>query len=111
MPKTVSRQTVFKCQRLHLVSDLQDLIPMLRTTNRQSTMLLRGLFGIAIACCCMLGVAADLQLEPVRVAPGVYVVYGDLKPASYDNDALTVNLGFVATSRSEERRVGKECRL
>jgi len=46
----------------------------------------------------MLGVAADLQLVPVRVAPGVYVVYGDLKAASYDNDALTVNLGFVATS-------------
>ncbi len=46
----------------------------------------------------MLGFAADLQLEPVRVAPGVYVVYGHLQPASYDNDALTVNLGFVATS-------------
>lgn len=61
-------------------------------------MLFHGLLGIAIACCCMLGIAADLQLEPVRVAPGVYVVYGDLKPAGYDNDALTVNLGFVATS-------------
>jgi hypothetical protein len=61
-------------------------------------MLLRGLLGMAIACCCLLGVAAELQLEPVQVAPGVYVVYGDLKPASYGNDALTVNLGFVATS-------------
>ncbi|MFC3110487.1 MBL fold metallo-hydrolase [Undibacterium arcticum] len=61
-------------------------------------MLFHGLLGIAMACCCMLGVAADLQLEPVRVAPGVYVVYGDLKPASYDNDALTVNLGFITTS-------------
>lgn len=71
---------------------------MLRMTNKPSTLLLRGLLGMAIACCCLLGVAADLQLEPVRVAPGVYVVYGDLKPASYGNDALTVNLGFVATS-------------
>ena len=59
---------------------------------------LQRLLGIAIACCCLPGVAADLQLEPLRVAPGVYVVYGALNPASYDNDALTVNLGFVATS-------------
>lgn len=71
---------------------------MLRMIDKQFTALFQGLLGIAMACCCMLGVAADLQLVPVRVAPGVYVVYGDLKAASYDNDALTVNLGFVATS-------------
>ncbi|NMM37215.1 MAG: MBL fold metallo-hydrolase [Glaciimonas sp.] len=67
-------------------------------TKNKSTMSLRGLLGIVMACCCTLGAAADLELVPVRVAPGVYVVYGDLKPASYGNDALTVNLGFVATS-------------
>ena len=71
---------------------------MLRMTNKQSIILLRGLLGFAVACYCLTGFAADLQLEPVRVAPGVYVVYGDLKPASYGNDALTINLGFVATS-------------
>lgn len=61
-------------------------------------MLFNGLLGIAIGFCCMLGVGAELELVPVRVAPGVYVVLGHLDPASYDNDALTVNLGFVATS-------------
>ncbi len=71
---------------------------MLRITHTQPAILFHGMLGIAMACYCMLGVAADQQLEPVRVAPGVYVVYGSVKPASYDNDALTVNLGFVATS-------------
>jgi glyoxylase-like metal-dependent hydrolase (beta-lactamase superfamily II) len=71
---------------------------MLRMTNKRSAFLFHGLLGIAMACCCTLGMAAELQLEPVRVAPGVYVVYGRLEPASYDNDALTVNLGFIATS-------------
>lgn len=42
--------------------------------------------------------AAAARLTPVRIAPGVYVVYGDLKPPSYDNDGLTVNIGFVVTS-------------
>ncbi|MEO7031468.1 MAG: MBL fold metallo-hydrolase, partial [Burkholderiaceae bacterium] len=42
--------------------------------------------------------AAGSQLTPVRVAPNVYVVYGDSHAPSYDNDALTVNLGFVVTS-------------
>lgn len=74
------------------------MLSMLKLRYKQSTLWLNGLLGIATACCCMLVAAADLQLTPVRVAPGVYVVYGDLKPASYDNDALTLNLGFVATS-------------
>ena len=34
--------------------------------------------------------AGDRQLTPVRVAPGVYVVYGDPNPPSYDNDGLSV---------------------
>lgn len=42
--------------------------------------------------------AADAPLTPVRIAPGVYVVYGDTNPPSYDNDGLTVNIGFVVTS-------------
>ncbi|MEO8599862.1 MAG: MBL fold metallo-hydrolase [bacterium] len=66
--------------------------------NKFALLLLRGLMGTVVACFCTLGVAADMPLNPVRVAPGVYVVYGDLKPASYNNDALTVNLGFIATS-------------
>lgn len=69
---------------------------MSRIKNKPSPPWFRGLLGIVMVCCSMLAAAADLQ--PVRVAPGVYVVYGDLKPASYDNDALTVNLGFIATS-------------
>lgn len=42
--------------------------------------------------------AADAPLTPVRIAPGVYVVYGDPNPPSYENEGLTVNLGFVVTS-------------
>lgn len=72
---------------------------MLSIASKQSGIFfLHCLVGTAMACCCMLGIAAELQLEPVRIAPGVYVVMGQLKPASYGNDALTVNLGFVATS-------------
>ena len=47
---------------------------------------------------CGSALAADGQLTPVRVAPGVYVVYGDTGAASYANDGLNVNLGFVVTS-------------
>lgn len=39
--------------------------------------------------------AADLILQPKKVAPGVYAVIGDLGPQSYDNDGLNNNLGFV----------------
>lgn len=41
------------------------------------------------------GVAADLVLQPQRVAPDVYVIVGDLGGQSYDNEGLNSNLGFV----------------
>ena len=41
------------------------------------------------------GVAADLVLQPQRVAPEVYVIVGDLGGQSYDNEGLNSNLGFV----------------
>ena len=39
--------------------------------------------------------AADLVLQPQRVAPDVYAVVGDLDSQSYRNDGLNSNLGFV----------------
>jgi len=59
---------------------------------------LRILYGICWLCMMVPAYGAETQLTPVRIAPGVYVVYGDPNPASYDNDALTVNIGFVVTS-------------
>lgn len=55
------------------------------------------LFGLALVAG-LSPALAESQLVPVRIAPGVYVVYGDPGAASYDNDALTVNIGFVVTS-------------
>lgn len=42
--------------------------------------------------------AADLVLLPVRVAPDVYAIVGDLGGQSYANDGLNSNLGFVVGS-------------
>jgi glyoxylase-like metal-dependent hydrolase (beta-lactamase superfamily II) len=39
--------------------------------------------------------AQDLALQPVQVAPDVYVVVGDLAGQTYENDGLNNNLGFV----------------
>lgn len=57
--------------------------------------------GLLLAALCSWAPGAWSQepaLEPVRIAPGVYVVYADPKPASYENEGLTANLGFVVTS-------------
>jgi glyoxylase-like metal-dependent hydrolase (beta-lactamase superfamily II) len=66
--------------------------------KKTCTRYVRALFGIFLACSVWPVFAADAQLTPVRIAPGVYVVYGDPNPPSYDNDALTVNIGIVVTS-------------
>ncbi len=39
--------------------------------------------------------AGELVLQPIRVAPDVYAVVGDLNAQSYSNDGLNNNLGFV----------------
>ena len=41
--------------------------------------------------------AQDLVLQPVQVAPDVYVVVGDLGGQTYENDGLNNNLGFVVS--------------
>jgi glyoxylase-like metal-dependent hydrolase (beta-lactamase superfamily II) len=69
--------------------------------KKTCTRFVRAVFGIFFACTVLpasVAFAADAQLTPVRIAPGVYVVYGDPNPPSYDNDALTVNIGIVVTS-------------
>lgn len=38
---------------------------------------------------------SELVLQPIRVAPDVYAVVGDLNAQSYGNDGLNNNLGFV----------------
>ena len=39
--------------------------------------------------------AADLLLKPIRIAPDVYAVIGDLGGQTYANEGLNSNLGFV----------------
>ena len=39
--------------------------------------------------------AAELSLKPIRIAPDVYAVIGDLGNQSYANEGLNNNLGFV----------------
>ena len=41
--------------------------------------------------------AQDLTLQPVKVAPDVYVVVGDLAGQTYENEGLNNNLGFVVS--------------
>ena len=41
------------------------------------------------------GGAGALELKPVKVGDGVYVVVGDLEGQTYKNDGLNANLGFV----------------
>lgn len=43
-------------------------------------------------------VAAELILKPVKVAPDIYAVIGDLGGQTYENEGLNNNLGFVVTS-------------
>lgn len=43
--------------------------------------------------------AEDLVLQPVRVAPDIYAVIGDLAAQTYENDGLNNNLGFVVTEK------------
>jgi len=42
--------------------------------------------------------SAELNLKPVKVAPGIYAVIGDLGAQTYENDGLNNNLGFIVTS-------------
>lgn len=39
--------------------------------------------------------AADLKLRPIRVAPDVYAVFGDLGGQTFENEGLNNNLAFV----------------
>jgi len=41
--------------------------------------------------------AADLTLHPVKIAPNIYAVIGDLGGQSYENDGLNNNLGFIVS--------------
>ncbi len=41
--------------------------------------------------------SAELTLKPVKIAPGIYAVIGDLGNQTYENDGLNNNLGFVVT--------------
>jgi len=41
------------------------------------------------------GLAAALDLKPVKVGDGVYAVVGDLGGQTYENEGLNANLGFV----------------
>ncbi len=41
--------------------------------------------------------AAELTLNPVKIAPDVYAVIGDLGPQTHENDGLNNNLGFIVT--------------
>lgn len=57
---------------------------------------LNRLFSLAcLALISLSSFAADLVLQPVRVAPDVYAIVGDLDGQSYANDGLNSNLGFV----------------
>jgi len=51
-----------------------------------------------LALVCHSSLAADLVLQPLRVAPDVYAIVGDLDGQSYTNDGLNNNLGFVVGS-------------
>src|SRR3972149_9096653 len=42
--------------------------------------------------------AAELTLNPIRIAPDVYAVIGDLGAQTYENEGVNNNLGFVVTS-------------
>ena len=42
--------------------------------------------------------SAELILKPVKVAPDIYAVIGDLGAQTYENDGLNNNLGFIVTS-------------
>ncbi|MBI3777841.1 MAG: MBL fold metallo-hydrolase [Gammaproteobacteria bacterium] len=41
--------------------------------------------------------AAELTLHPVKIAPDVYAIIGDLGAQTYENEGLNSNLGFVVT--------------
>ena len=41
--------------------------------------------------------SAELILKPVKVAPDIYAVIGDLGAQTYENDGLNNNLGFIVT--------------
>lgn len=58
------------------------------------TLIRMGLIaGLALAGHC--ASAAELMLQPTRIAPDVYAIIGDLGGQSYDNGGLNSNLGFV----------------
>ena len=42
-------------------------------------------------------VSAELILKPVKVAPDIYAVIGDLGAQTYENEGLNNNLGFIVT--------------
>lgn len=60
------------------------------------TILVRALFLFAI--CTLPAVASEPVLQPVKVAPNVYAVIGDIGPQTYANNGLNNNLGFVVSS-------------
>ena len=41
--------------------------------------------------------SSELILKPVKIAPDIYAVIGDLSNQTYENDGLNCNLGFVVT--------------
>jgi glyoxylase-like metal-dependent hydrolase (beta-lactamase superfamily II) len=43
--------------------------------------------------------AAELTLNPVRIAPDVYAVIGDLGAQTYENEGLNNNLGFIISDK------------
>ena len=42
--------------------------------------------------------AAELVLQPIKVAPNVYAVIGDIGPQTYANNGFNNNLGFVVST-------------
>jgi len=41
--------------------------------------------------------SAELVLKPVKIAPDIYAVIGDLGNQTFENEGLNSNLGFVVT--------------
>lgn len=57
--------------------------------------LTRLIWSVCLALAAQAVSAAELQLKPTLVAPGVYAIIGDLGGQTYDNEGLNNNLGFV----------------
>ena len=55
-----------------------------------------GFMSVIAACTAW---AAELVLKPVKVAPDMYAVIGDLGSPSYENEGQNSNLGFIVTPK------------